>query len=323
MILTATLILGGYQAYGQDDLADFLLAHPDDATKLTTDYIGPLSKGFGFAANNGWYNSARPHTMGFDLTAIATAAYIPSSEDYTLFIESQYQDLELLSPSDQLVPNVFGPENIEPRYRVKSNGEEFVGPSGNSLEEEFGFEAILFPMIQLGVGVIPNTDLKVRFMPLTEFEDDLDAKMWGVGIMHHLNSYFPSGDELLVDLSVFGGFTRISTEIDLSDTYDGENQIGVQRLNAWTLEGLISYDWSILTFYGGIGYNQVISDLEVSGTYLVGNEELVDPISSSITYDGLKATLGLRIKLSVFALHGEYTFNDYQLLSVGFGINYN
>ena len=237
-----------HKAEGQDDLGDFLVAHPDDAEKLTTDYIQPLSKGFGYAANNGWYNSARPHTMGFDLTALATAAFIPSSESYTLFIENQYQDLELLSPADNMVPKVFGSENVYPQYRVKSNGEQFEGPSGNSLKEEFGFEAVLFPMIQLGVGVIPNTDLKVRFMPLIEFEDDVEAKMWGVGVLHNLNNYFPSGDELLVDFSLFGGYTKVTTETEVSGTYDGEDQMGVQKLNAWTLEGLVSYDFFSVYF---------------------------------------------------------------------------
>jgi hypothetical protein len=308
---------------GQDDLGDFLLAHPDDAAKLATDYIGPLSKGFGFAANNGWYNSARPHTKGFDLTATVNAAFIPSKDKLTQFIESQYKDLELLTPTDNMVPTVFGPEDIHPLYRVKSTGEQFEAPAGNSLEDEFGYDAILFPMVQLGIGVIPNTDLKVRFMPTLEFDDDFEAKMWGIGVLHNLNNYFPSGDELLIDLSLFGGFTRVETEIQISDTYPGENQMGAQALNAWTVEGLISYDLLVFTFYGGLGYNQVISDLEVLGTYDTGNEILVDPIATSTSYSSPRATIGLRIKVLIFALHGEYTFNEYHLLTAGLGINVN
>ena len=47
------------QLLAQDDLSDFLPAHPDDANKLSSDYMAPLSKGFGFSANNGWYNTAQ------------------------------------------------------------------------------------------------------------------------------------------------------------------------------------------------------------------------------------------------------------------------
>lgn len=307
----------------QDDLSDFIVAHTDDANKLTADYISPLVKGFGYGANNGWYNTARPHSMGFDLMVTVSAAFIPTKAQLTRFIESEYKDLKLLSPTDNLVPTVFGSEDIHPQYQVASTGETFEGPPGNSLEEEFGFEAILFPMLQLGIGVIPNTDLKLRFMPLVEFEDDFEAKMWGVGLLHRLNDYFPSGDELLVDISLFGGFTHIDTETQVSNTYPGDGQIGIQNLNSWTLEGLISYDLSVFTFYGGIGYNQVSSDLEVLGTYDIGNEILVDPIAVNSTFNGLKATMGFRIKLAVFTIHADYTFNEYNLATAGFGLNVN
>lgn len=311
------------QLLAQDDLSDFLPAHPDDANKLSSDYMAPLSKGFGFSANNGWYNTAKPHSMGFDFLVTVTAAYIPTKDVFTEFIRSEYQDLELLSPGDNLVPTVFGSEDIFPQYQVTSTGEMFEGPAGNSLTEEFGFEAVLFPMLQLGIGVIRNTDVKIRYLPMLEFDDDLKAKLWGVGILHRINDYFPSGDELLVDISLFGGYSHIDSEIRLADTYPGEDQQGIQQFNTWTLEGLVSYELSVLTFYGGLGYNEVISDLEVLGTYDLGSEILIDPIEVRSTYNGFKATVGLRIKLSVFTLHGDYTFNDYNLLTVGFGLNVN
>jgi hypothetical protein len=322
--LIVRLSLCSQYTYAQDDLSEFLLANTDDATLLATDYIAPLAKGLGFAANSAWYNTAKPHSMGFDLTATVTAAYIPTKDYFYRFIESNYQDLELLSPSDNMVPAVFGPGIITPEYRIPSTGETFEGPKGNSLDKEFGFHALLFPMIQLGVGVIPNTEVKVRFMPLLEFDEDFEAKMWGVGILHNLNNYFPSGDELLVDISVFGGYTNVQTEILLHNAFNGKDQIGAQALKSWTLEGLVSYDLSVFTFYGGMGYNQMVSDLDLLGTYEVRpNEVLTDPISASNTYKNFKATVGMRVKLAIFTLHGEYSFNHYNLFTAGFGINMN
>lgn len=323
LLLLLVIFSTNQRLEGQDDLSDFLLADPDDAEKLTSNYIMPLTKGLGYAANSGWYQTAKPHAMGFDLIATLSAAYIPSKASFTQFIENQYKDLELLSPTDSKVPTVFGSEDVYPQYRIPSTGDTFDGPSGNSLEDEFGYEAVLFPMVQLGVGVIPNTDVKVRFMPLLEFDDDFEAGMWGVGILHRLNDYFPSGDELLIDLSLFAGYTRVRTEIQISETFPGDDQRGAQGLNAWTVEGLISYDLSVLTFYGGIGYNEIRADLDLLGTYEVGSEILVDPIATNDTYHGLKATLGMRIKLAVFSLHGQYTFNEYNLATVGFGFDVN
>ena len=317
-------LISAHYLAGQDDLGDFLPAHPDDANKLTADYMTPLAKSFGFGSNNGWYNTASPHSMGFDLMVTATAAYIPTRDHFTNFVMSEYKDLELLSPEDNMVPTVFGSEDIFPQYRVPSTGEEFEGPAGNSLKDKFGFEAVLVPMIQLGIGVIRNTDVKIRFMPLLEFDDDFKAKMWGVGILHRINDYFPSGDELLVDISLFGGYTHLDTEIRMEpNIYPGSNQMGGQKLNSWTLEGLVSYDLSVFTFYGGLGYNNVKSDLEVLGTYELGNGILNDPISVATSYSSMKATVGLRIKLAVFTLHGDYTFNEYNLLTAGVGFVVN
>ena len=86
------LFLGHHRIKCQDDLSDFLLAHPDDAKKLTGDYVTPLAKGFGYAANNGWYNTAKPHSMGFDLTVTATAAFVPTKAQFTQFIKSEDKD---------------------------------------------------------------------------------------------------------------------------------------------------------------------------------------------------------------------------------------
>ena len=61
--------------------------------------------------------------MGFDFLVTVTAAYIPTKDVFTEFIRSEYQDLELLSPGDNLVPTVFGSEDIFPQYQVTSTGE--------------------------------------------------------------------------------------------------------------------------------------------------------------------------------------------------------
>jgi len=68
----------------------------------------------------------------------------------------------------------------------------------------------------------------------------------------------------------------------------------------------------------------MVSELDVLGEYEVRpGEVLVDPINSSSRYKNLKATVGLRIKLAIITLHGEYSFNQYNLLTAGFGINVN
>ena len=307
----------------QDDFLDFLEANLEDAGQLTVNYLEPLVKGVGYGLNTGWYNTAKPHSMGFDLTITANAVFVPDDDQFSTFIASQYQDLELLSPSNGQVPTIFGPEDIEPLYRVPSTGATFNGPSGNSLEDEVGFNAVPVPMITLGIGVIPNLDIKFRLLPLTDFDEDVEVKWWGVGLMHKLNQYFPLGDQLLVDVSLFAGYTSMKSEIALDGIYDGNNQIGLYDIDAWTLEGVVSYDLKVFTFYGALGYNQVKSDLQALGTYEVDSEIITDPINESFSYNGIKATLGFRLKVAIVTLHADYSLNDYNVLTAGFGFNLN
>ena len=321
IIILVFLCLGSINTHGQDDLAFFLPAHPDDAELLALNYISPLSKSLGFNASSSWYNTAKPHSTGFDLTVIGCAAYIPDEDYFTSFLMSQYQDLELLSPNDMMVPTIFGSEDITPEYRILSTGETFEGPTGNSLEEEFGYEAVVMPMAQLGVGVIPHTDIKLRFMPTIEFDEDFEARLWGAGILHGLNQYFPRGDELLVDISLFASYSNVDTEISLDKPFEGENQRAEQDIDSWSVEGLVSYNLSVVTFYAGLGYNAINSELDILGTYDLGNEILIDPVSGGASYNGVKATIGLRLKLAIVTLHGEYAYNRYHILSAGLGIS--
>lgn len=305
------------------EIEDFLEANIEDAGRLTANYISPLIKGVGYGLNNGWYNTAKPHNKGFDLTITVSAAYVPDKDQFTLFDASEYQDLQLVSPVNGRIPTIFGPENVEPNYLIPSSGETFIGPPGNSLENEVGFNAVPVPMVQLGVGVIRNTDVKLRFLPKTDFGDDVELNMWGIGIMHKVNQYFPLGDELMIDISIFGGYTHLMSEISLAGNFPGNNQFGVYDVDAWTLEGVVSYDIKILTFYGALGYNKVGSNLNVLGTYEVDSDILVDPLKENFQFSGLKATVGFRIKLAIITLHADYSLNEYNALTAGFGINVN
>jgi hypothetical protein len=147
--------------------------------------------------------------------------------------------------------------------------------------------------------------------------------MRGVGLLHRLNQYFPAGDQLLVDISIFGGYTQMGSEISLAGNLPGANQIGDYQVKAWTLEGVVSYDVKVLTLYGALGYNTVNSSLDVLGTYEVDSAVLEDPISESFDFSGIKLTAGARLKLAIITLHADYSLNDYNALTVGFGININ
>ena len=50
------------------------------AEKLIEAYFTPMTESFGSGLNSGWYNTAKPHSLGgFDLTFTTNIVIIPSS----------------------------------------------------------------------------------------------------------------------------------------------------------------------------------------------------------------------------------------------------
>src|SRR5690606_10037309 len=142
------------------------------------------------------------------------------------------------------IATVFGPD-YTPRFsytdQVTNETFEFDGPPGLALEEETGVTSFVpVPMIQLGIGIVKNTDLKIRLIP-TQETDDFSFKMFGIGVMHDVKQYIPGIKMLPFDLSVFVGYTDLDFELDLSDgSAASEGNVGTFDASALTIQGLIS-----------------------------------------------------------------------------------
>ena len=326
-------------SFAQGDIDDFFVAEGEtafsDSRKLVEGYISPLMKGFGFGMANGWYTTAKPHKFfGFDVTATVNAAYVP---DKDMLYDVSALNLERFSLAQgyegDRVPTIFGPD-FNPRYTYTIDDpitgqpvstESFEGPPGLNLKEETGVASFVpVPMVQIGLGLIKNTDLKIRFIPEQE-NDDFSFKMFGVGLMHDVKQYIPGIKALPFDLSVFVGYTKLDFTLYLSDGSPGtEDQIGSFGASAFTMQGLISKKFSVLTVYGGLGFNRVRSELNMLGEYDVdgdGDTDITDPITDmAFPAGGPRATVGARLQLLVLTLHADYTLQEYNTLTVGVGL---
>jgi len=108
------------------------------------------------------------------------------------------------------------------------------------------------------------------------------------------------------------------------DVQAGANQRATFESSAITVQGLISKKISVLTFYGGVGYNIANTKIALLGDYDLdedGTTDATDPVSIKADANGFRTTVGMRLKLAVFTLHGDYTLQKYNTLTVGFGIN--
>lgn len=330
-IFIGLLLLSSVTALAQDDLDKFLSISAEDGNKLVEGYMDPMMKSISLGMNQGWYNTAKTHKVaGFDLTFTAAAMIIPSS-DFFYNIENLNLDtlqLETSSPDYPNAPTIFGPDRA-PIYSIEGSTEPpFEGPPGLDLKSTFGNNWMPVPMVTLGFGLPKDIDVKFRFLPNQDIGDDGKVKFFGIGVMHNVKQYIPGLKLLPFDLSAFVGYTRLEADYAYNDNTDvyGENRKGVFTISATTIEGVISKKISVITFYGGLGYNIAKSNVAVDGWWDFDDDknqdsQEVNPVDLDYSASGFKMTGGFRLKLAVFTLHADYTLQKYQAFTVGFGIN--
>lgn len=327
------------------DLGVFLYGGEEAAGELMGNYLNPVFVGFGYGAANGWYNTAKTHKpLGFDLTATVSLAKAPSSDLFFDFLSAgdpNNGEIRTASQSTESLPTVFGDDSQvllesvltgnDPTGQPVSAEAQFYAPPGLNLSDDVnGY--VPMPMIQLGLGLIKNTDLKVRWMPTQESEEDgYKVSMFGLGLMHDFKQWIPGLKHIPIDMSIMVGYNRINTTLDLENgLIDGEDQVGEIGINSWTYQVLVSKKLSILTLYGGFGYNNSSSSLDVKGTYLIEGDDgngntvtipLEDPVAETYVSNGFRGTAGLRLKFAIITLHADYTFQEYNTITAGIGLS--
>jgi len=321
------------------DILDILYSGPEDASRYADKYFEPIFKGLGYGFNNGWYNTAKTHqSLGFDITISANLAFVPEKDNYFTFRNEDFLVTELETGTEAQTPTLFGPDEIGPIMEVRDDVTgltiaRFAGPRGAGIENEIGFQAIPSPIIQVGIGVIKNTDIKVRYIPDVA-RKDADYSVWGIGVMHDIGQWIPVIKKAPIDLSLFAAYSRLNTTIrfDPLEEFPGENQRFSSSISGYTIEALVSKKISVITLLAGFGYNSAKTNFDLLGTYNVtyGNPalpedysvEFEDPIRLDTREGSARLTGGVRFQFAVVTLHTLYTFNGYNLLNVGFGFSF-
>lgn len=318
--------------YAQGDLDNILKGSANDAKALASGYAQPMLKAFGVGLNQGWYNTAKPHKFpGFDITVTVSQVQIPTAEQFyevdntqlnNVLVTTNYDGTAVAANGKAKVPSFFGPDR-SPVYNTKPVlTQPFNGPRGS------GLKSLPVPIANIGIGLPKGFDLKFRYVPTIDLSDvsgDLtgEFKLFGVGVMHDIKQYIPGIKELPFDLSAFVGYT--SMKLDVGFNTSRLDQRGVFESTATTIQGLISKKISVLTVYGGLGYSIAKTTLDIKGNYDLDNIPLTADVPLNFQIDGTasgpRATAGVRLKLAVIAFHADYTLQEFNTLTVGFGIN--
>lgn len=331
-LASCLLIFTVSRSNAQIDFDTFLEAGIADANTLLESYMEPAFVGFGIGMNSGWYNTAKPHKfLGFDLNISVSAAKVPDSKQFFTFVNSDYQNVSLSDPADNRLPTLFGPNLgaddlpeltfYEPGSNKQNELVRITAPTGLGIEEEFHINAVPVPMVQLGVGLIKGTEVKLRYIPELTFEsdgqEDGSVKLFGIGVMHDIKSLLPADKLLPLDLSLFVGYTSLTSNVYV-DADAG--QFAQFDASAITAQVVASKKIAILTAFAGLGYAKSDVDFALKGDYTTETETYTDPISFNYSNSGLRANVGLRLSLLIFNISGEYAIQEYNTYTIGFGV---
>jgi hypothetical protein len=314
--------------WAQDELDQIIEGSVQDANYLMQGYAAPLLKALGYGLNQAWYNSARPHKLGgFDITVTASPVYYSAGDEFYTVDNTQLTNLQLTDPSDGIVPTILGPDDVDPVYLNTQTGFTVNGPSGIDPKKLIGIKAVPIPMVQAGIGLPKGTEVKVRFFPQSEAGERTQYRFWGAGIQHDIKQYIRPLKPLPIDISILAAYSTYQVRYNVDSA--NPDQIADFTGDTFTVQALGSAKFSVLTVYGGVGYGGSKNSLAMLGSYDFSNPPplppttVQDPVDVATDVSGFLATLGMRLRFGFIALHGQYTLQEYDVLTVGFGINFH
>ena len=326
--LALTLLVCSNYIFAQkiSDIAEFMQGGQTNANKLSEAYLEPFCNMLGADLNGGWYNTAKPHALGgFDITISTSLSIAPSSDEKFSLNDLGITDMV----ADQDLSSFTGDGS---RASLTYNDIEFDSPEG------MNFNVIPLIMPQIGIGLIKETELVIRYMPSIELVGDAGKiGLFGIGIKHSLKQWIPVLSKVpFLQLSAFVGYTKLSanSDINFKPSYNSTEFDG-QELNistsALTTNIIASGKLPIipLTIYGGLGYSMTKTNILMKGKYALPsstNEDniITDPINLDIeNQSSIRFNAGIRLNILVFiTFHLDYTYANYSVYTAGLGFSF-
>jgi len=298
---------------------------------------------------------------GFDITVSGNLAFAPTADQTFDARTLQLQKVTIPSNQNVTSSStIFGPRKNGQAFEVRGEnpfnpGTDTAYIKGN-LFEGIGVNFIPLPSVQFSVGVGFGTEVAIRFMPPIN-AGGFKANLLGFAVKHDFKQWIPGMKVLPFDLSAMFAYNSVDLGYDFGEILKPSSDTNVYNSNrnkkyddqgmeltsrGWTANILVSKKLGPFTPYLGVGYQTATTTMSVLGTYPIStpndvnkatdpldpsfgkplkNTEIKDPLTISNTIGGMRATVGFRLKLLVLTIHGDYTFAEYNVASVGLGIN--
>lgn len=303
-----------FSSYNQSLNPEILNEDINQAGKLIEAYFTPMTKSFGLGLNNGWYNTAKPHSLGgFDLTFTVNTVIIPNSAK-TFNIQDAGGNIFVSNKTE--ASTIFGNnDGTEMVYTPNNSSFGFVADTFN-MPGGFNTSIVPIPIIQAGVGLVKKTDLSVRYMPMLNIGNNINVNVFGIGLRHDLLQWIPIvGDAFPMSLSLQGGYTNLNTEVKVAEQKTSLNT------KATTINLIASRKILMVTGYAGIGYSSTSTTFTTDANFDLGGITFSEKLSIDFESNNkLRANLGLRFNITLLTIQADYTIAEYPTATLGLGI---
>lgn len=335
LILSCTFGLAILTSHAQINSSSAIAGTKQDIQYLSEGYLSPFADALSYSLSNGWYNTAKVRkTFRFEIALAPSISFVPVEMQNFTIEASKLEQLELVDPTDNITPTVFGEDAAGVKLRYSDP--RFAGLVGAEFNMPRGLGMAIMPMagIQGGVGLPLDFELKARFIPSSNVAliSGSELSQWGLALKHDLRRYIPKGKLLPFSLSAFVAYSSLNFNQEL-DPGSGSDQRLTLEASSIVTRILVSKKLLFLTFYGGAGYNINSSTLNVLGTYsyidptniLNPEQQISDPVSfSSDASSGFAGNVGLRVKfLLIGMVSADYTFGQFNALTLNLGLSWD
>jgi len=280
--------------------------------KLLEAYFTPIAESYAAGLNNGWYNTAKPHSLGgFDVTLTLNTVLIPNTAE-TFEIGNNFGGV--FSSSEATASTIFGSSNETQMNYTNSTTNtvaSFNMPGGLKTP------IIPVPMLQAGIGLIKKTAVDIRYMPMLNIGNDINVNLFGFGLKHDLLQWIPAiGDAIPMSLSLQAGYTALDTELKIAGQEVSLNT------RSTTINLVASKKLLMITGYAGIGYNSATTTLNANANFGLNGVSFQDNLELEFeSNSSLRTNVGVRINLAILTLHADYTFSKYPTATIGVGVS--
>ena len=273
-----------------------------------------MAESFGAGLNNGWYNTAKPHSLGgFDVTFTLNTVIIPNTAEI-FKIGDEFGGV--FSSEKNEASTIFGSANntemyYTPSYIADLDSIPFKMPGGLKTP------AIPLPMIQTGIGLIKKTAVDLRYMPMLNIGDNINVNLFGVGLKHDLLQWIPAvGNAIPMSLSLQAGYTSLNTELKVL-----KQQVTLNT-KATTINLVASKKILMITGYAGIGYNSSKTTFSADANFELSGIKFEENIKAEFESNkNLRTNIGLRLNMAVVTIQADYTFSKYPTATLGLGVS--